>query len=46
VLSNAQEYNPIDMHFKYEEFYYTIVTWFKDDLEDEVVNETISWWNK
>jgi len=29
----------------YEEFYYAIVTWFEDDPEDEIVSETISWWN-
>lgn len=46
ALSDAQEFSPIDLHFNYEEFYYAIVTWFEDDPEDEIVNETISWWNK
>jgi hypothetical protein len=46
ALSDVQEFSPIDLHFNYEEFYYAIVMWFEDDPEDELVNETVAWWNK
>ncbi|KAF8227854.1 hypothetical protein L208DRAFT_1210488, partial [Tricholoma matsutake] len=46
TLSDAQEFSPIDLHFNYKEFYYAIMMWFKDDPEDELVNEMIAWWNK